>query len=62
MIIHICDICRKNMYEWLTVDVSIGAERDYINVSHLIPYKRKWEICKNCFDRAADSCAKMEES
>ena len=60
IIIHKCDICRKEMITWLFLDVKIGAVADYINVSSLTQYKQKREICERCFDRIMESCKQME--
>lgn len=61
MTIHLCDICQKEMTQWLIVDINATALVDYVNISHLYPYVRKHEICKTCIDKLKESAERIEK-
>lgn len=49
MIVHKCDICKKEMGVWIEVNIDIGAKGPNVNVADLLQLRGTKEICKDCY-------------
>ena len=50
MTIHKCDICKKEMYSWLTIYINVDAAYPECNIANLLQYINKIDICESCFN------------
>lgn len=58
MIVHKCDICKKEMDRWFIVSVEIGVIADYLTFSDLMQRRGRKEYCESCFERIFDNVKK----
>ena len=55
MTIHKCDICKKEIYNWLTIRINVNAAFPECNVANLLQYVNKIDICESCFNKLQKS-------
>lgn len=49
MVVHKCDICKKEVGVWLHVKVEICSKSSETNIYDLLPLQGERDICKNCY-------------
>lgn len=46
-----CDICEKQVSRWFDLNIDINAQYDWINVSDMLKYRKKMQVCLDCLKR-----------
>ena len=54
MIIHQCDICKKEITTWISINVTPDAAYSFTNIGDLINYRGYYELCPKCFKKIID--------